>query len=222
MLARTLITAVTCASLAPLAATPQGDSRQAAAPADQLVRRIQGHFDRVRDFQAAFTQIGRDAVFERARSARGEVRIKKPGRMRWKYTSPDAERKEIVADGVQVFVYDPNDNSVSRTPMPKVDESSTALTFLLGRGDLARDFNATPAAVQPEGAWALTLVPRIVQADFAELTLVVNRRSLALEGLTALYPQGDSHEFRFTNLHENVGLSDREFEFKMPKGAVLK
>jgi outer membrane lipoprotein-sorting protein len=106
--------------------------------------------------------------------------------------------------------------------MPKGDDASTAVLFLAGEGDLVRDFTPALAASQPAGEWRLNLIPKRRQTDFDELSLFLDRQTLRMNGFTTVDSQGGVHEFRFSNLRENVGLSATDFDFKFPRGAYVQ
>ena len=42
--------------------------------------------------------------------------------------------------------------------------------------------------------------------------------TLAIRGLQTIDAQGGTSTFFFTNLKENVGIADKEFAFKIPRG----
>jgi outer membrane lipoprotein carrier protein len=193
-------------------------SSQAPPSADQLARQLQSHYDQVKDFRADFTQSFRGIALPQQTSERGKVMVKKPYRMRWTYTAP--EKKELVTDGLQIWDYRPVDRVVLVRPLPKEGEASTALLFLAGRGNLTRDFSVSMPATQPEGEWHLSLVPKSRQADFTSLVVQVDRRSMALRGLVKIDETG-TWAYKFVNLEENVGLSDKSFFFTPPAGVEI-
>lgn len=188
--------------------------------AGELAARIQARYSTITDFTADFVQTQTSPLLPRPVVERGTVKISKPGRMRWTYTTGD--RNETVADGLRIYNYARADGYVDIVPMPDPGEASAALLFLAGHGDLTRDFDATLPPDQPTGEWHLVLTPRSPQADFESLTLEVDRNSLAFRGLMVVDPQGGTSGFRFENLRENVGLSPREFEFTMPRGVEVR
>lgn len=188
--------------------------------ASDLAARIQARYNTIRDFTADFTQRQTTPLLPKPVVERGEVKIKKPGRMRWTYATGD--RNQVVSDGTMIYAYFPADRYVSPSPVPKADDASTALMFLAGRGNLTRDFAASMAPEQPEGEWRLVLRPRTPEADFETLTLEVDRTTLAFRGLSVVDEQGGTSAFRFTNLRENRGLNDREFEFVIPRGVEVR
>ena len=69
--------------------------------------------------------------------AEGKVSFVRPGKMRWEYETP--EEQLLVTDGETVWLYDPLLGNVTVQQLSRITEV-TALDFLLGVGDLTRDF----------------------------------------------------------------------------------
>ena len=69
-----------------------------------------------------------------------------------------------------------------------------------------------------QGGRALKLVPKSKQPDYDWLVLALDPATLAIQGLVTIDAQGGESTFSFTNLKENVGLADKEFTFKIPRG----
>ena len=199
-------------------APPAGQTPATPSAAD-VARRLQAHYNGVHDFKADFTSDYREGLILPPTTERGAVLVKKPGRMRWTYTAP--EKKELIADGVRIYTYLVADRQVYVNPMPPGDDAPTALLFLMGKGDLNRDFTPALGPDQTDGEWRLALTPKRPQADFTSLTLVVDRQSLALRGFTTVDSQGGTSAFRFLRLQENVGLLDKQFDFTPPKGVEV-
>jgi outer membrane lipoprotein carrier protein len=158
-------------------------------------------------------------VLKKTLTERGRVQIKKPGRMRWDYTAPEA--KQFVSDGTRIYFYIPADKQVIINPVPPDTEASSPALFLAGKGRLTSEF--TPSLIDlpaglPAGSQALKLVPKIKQPDYDWLVLAVEPATLAIRGLMTVDAQGGTSTFAFSNLKENAGLGDNQFEFKMPRG----
>lgn len=188
--------------------------------AADLAKSLQKRYATVRDFRADFTHEVRGAVLRTlATTERGELKVLKPGRMWMSYTAP--QKKAFVADGSYVYTYMASDRSGTRGPIPEGDDISVAVLFLAGRGDLVKDFRASMPATQPAGEWHLILAPLKRQQDFRTLTLVVDRATLAIRGMTTLDGQGGTFILSFANLRENVGLKDSDFRFTFPRGTYV-
>lgn len=197
------------------AAAPQ----TARPPAEELARQVQAHYDTVRDFTADFMHSYVGGVLRTRLTEQGRLQVKKPGRMRWDYTEP--ESKTFVSDGTQLYSYIPADRQVYVSPVPSEDQATTAVLFLAGKGNLLRDFTLSYAESQPaaaRGTVALRLDPKLPERDYDWLVLVVDRTTLRIRSLVAADNQGGTSTFEFRNLQENVGLADRTFEFKIPRG----
>jgi outer membrane lipoprotein carrier protein len=184
----------------------------------EFAQALQRKYDVVKDFSADFIHSYRGGVLKKEIVERGRLLVKKPGKMRWEYTSPEA--KQFVSDGVKMYSYIPEDKQVYVNSVPP-DQVTTPTMFLAGKGNLARDFSSEfvePPPGLPTGTRALKLVPKSPQRDYDWLILDVDPGTLALRGLAASDAQGGTSTFVFTNLKENTGLTDKEFVFKIPRG----
>ena len=185
--------------------------------AEQFAARVQQRYDTIKDFEADFVQAYEGGVLRTKTTERGTVAIKRPGRMRWIYTKP--ERKEFVSDGTRIYSYLPADKQVIVSAMPEAQATTPAL-FLTGKGHLVRDF--TPTFTQVPGAaagtTALKLVPKKADPELEWLILAVDSTTLQIRQLVATDKQGGRSTFTFSNLKENRGLSDKIFEFRIPRG----
>jgi outer membrane lipoprotein carrier protein len=183
---------------------------------DGLAKALQQRYQSVRDFTADFVQTYRGGVLRTETRERGTVSVKKPGRMRWIYTSP--ERKEFVSDGLKVYSYVPQDRQVLISDVPTENEASTSIMFLTGKGDIVRDFVPGFAASTVPGTVALKLTPRRDEPEYEYLIVAVDPASLQIRALTTRDRQGGESTLRFENLQENKGISDKDFAFRIPRG----
>jgi outer membrane lipoprotein carrier protein len=193
--------------------------RAADATAPELAAALQRKYDGIKDFSSDFSHAYEGGVLRKQITERGRLLVKKPGKMRWDYSTP--ETKQFVSDGVKMYSYIPQDKQVIVASVPSDDEAPTPTLFLAGKGNLTRDF--TPSLVDappgmPAGSLALKLIPKAKQRDYDWLVLVLEPRSLSIRGLLTVDAQGGKSTFSFTNLKENVGLADKEFAFKIPRG----
>lgn len=185
-------------------------------PAQDVARALQQKYDRVKDFTADFTHVYEGGVLKKKLSERGVVQVKKPGRMRWEYVSP--EKKLFVSDGRKIYSYIPADKQVIVSAVPTDDQATTAVLFLTGKGNVTRDFTVSYTNGASAGEYALRLDPKQRQRDYDWLVLVVDRQTLQIHSLSAGDQQGGRSTFTFTNYRENTGLPDSVFAFKIPRG----
>ncbi|MGH8636602.1 MAG: outer membrane lipoprotein chaperone LolA [Burkholderiales bacterium] len=194
-------------------------SDQITAPAAEVAAALQRKYDTIRDFSAAFTQIYEGGVLRRKAVEAGTVYIKKPGKMRWDYTTP--QKKLFVSDGETLYMYFPADKQVMKNPVPDQDQATSAVLFLMGKGNLTRDFDVRYGEGGAPDTYVLRLDPRIRQAEYDWLQVIVDRQTLQIRSLTAADAQGGRSTFIFTNFKENPGLADKMFQFSIPRGTEV-
>ena len=200
-----------------LSAVPLPGPPPAPSAAD-LARDLQRRYEQIRDFSADFEHEYEGGVLGKKITERGQLLVKKPGMMRWVYTSP--EKKEFVSDGRTLWSYIPEDRQVLVSQVPPADEASSPALFLAGKGNILRDFTPSLPAVPAVAAAevALKLVPTRPQREYDWIVLVVDRASLQIRRLVTTDAQGGTSTFVFTRMRENLGLADKDFVFKVPRG----
>ena len=209
----------TAVLVAYLVTQPVARGHAADTDAAELARSLQTKYDAIKDFSADFVHVYQGGVLRKQITERGRVLIKKPGKMRWNYTTP--EEKLFVSDGVKIYSYIPQDKQVIVGTVPQNDQATTPAMFLAGKGNLTRDF--TPSIVDlppslPAGSRVLKLVPTSPQRDYDWVVLALDPVSLAIRGLATVDAQGGQSSLSFNNLKENTGLADKEFAFTIPRG----
>ena len=182
-----------------------------------LARSLQARYDKVQSFTAQFTQTyAGGGLSLKVAPEKGEIRVKKPDRFRMETTEPI--RKTTGSDGRTLYFYDHKARTATEEPLPKGTDAPTALMFIAGRGNLLRDFTPSLAPAQPEGFWHLDLAPKTASQEFKQLTLIVERNSLAMRGFSWTDHQNGTNTVRLEQLRENPSLQDRDFTFQIPAG----
>lgn len=190
---------------------------------DDLARIVDGlqlKYRRMTSLSADFTQVY-TAQGERTRRESGHLLLKKPGKMRWDYTTPEA--KLFVSDGKVIYEYVPSEKMATRTRVRETNDLRRPFMFLLGRGDLRRDFKRIEFAQEAParaGNRVLRLFPKEAH-EFRELLVEVDPSSLQLSRLTLVERDGARSDFIFGNLRENVPASDATFRFQPPAGVQV-
>jgi outer membrane lipoprotein carrier protein len=180
-----------------------------------VVRKLQTRYEATKDFTADFTQAVEAATLGKTLESSGQVFFKRPGRMRWEFLEP--EKQTIVADGQTLWVYQPDHHQVLRTPFRAAFQSATPVSFLLGVGELSKEFD--PSLVTSPGADVirLKLVPK-QEREIGVLVLDVDPRTYDIAAAEVTDPLGNVTRLKFSNLKRDVGLTDSNFTFKTPPG----
>jgi outer membrane lipoprotein carrier protein len=182
----------------------------------QALDRLQQHYHDTNSFTAKFNEEIATAGAPK-RTRQGTVAFSKPGRMRWEFEDP--EKQTIVSDGETLYSYDPDLNQVVETPLKQALKSSSATSFLLGIGNINRDFKAAFAnPPKPTG-----LVDLILDAKTGgyKIEVGLDPKSYNLMTLTLTDQLGDVTKIDFTDVQDNVELPDSTFTYKVPAGADI-
>ena len=179
----------------------------------QVLDRLQRHYRETRSFSAKFNEeIATVGAPKRNRS--GKVSFLKPGRMRWDFDEP--EKQIIVSDGETVYSYDPDLNQVVETPLRQAIKSSSATSFLLGMGNINRDFKAQFADTPTPDLIRLKLDAK---TGGYKIEIGVDPKTYNLTTLTLTDQLGDVTKISFSDIRDNVELPESTFAFKTPPGA---
>src|SRR5216117_3477616 len=100
-----------------------------------LARAVYEHYNRLKTLQAEFTEIYQGSGIERTES--GTLWLKKPGKMRWEYRSP--EEKVFVGDGHDVWLYLPAEKQARKSSMRNLNDLRSPLALLLGKAKLEKE-----------------------------------------------------------------------------------
>jgi outer membrane lipoprotein carrier protein len=194
-----------------LAAAPSGPP-PAADPA-VLARKVQAYYERTRDLEAKFTQTYTYAGFGRKQVSSGTLRVKKPGMMRWDYEAPAP--KSVAVKGARLVQYEPQENQAYVDERFDASAMSAAVTFLLGKGDLVREFD-----LAVDAAGALLLRPKEEDPRVESIALTVGAEG-EVTATRVVDGSGSANEIRFAAVKRNQGIPDAAFDVKLPKGVNL-
>jgi outer membrane lipoprotein carrier protein len=194
-------------------ASPAADVRSVAEGVDR-------HYNHMQSLQAEFTEIYRGAGAERTES--GTLWLKKPGKMRWQYRSP--QEKLFLSDGQNAWLYLPDDRQVRKTSARKLDDLRSPLAFLLGQAHLQKELEGLSLApdVPPliPGDVVLRGVPKALATSINQVMLEVTPDShiarIIVEGA-----DGAQTEYRFSDQKENVEIPGQSFRFTPPPGVEV-
>ncbi|MCG5052162.1 MAG: outer membrane lipoprotein chaperone LolA [Myxococcales bacterium] len=202
------------AANAPSEATPRDDG----LPLADVIARVQRHYDGTQSYRASFEQAQLNATFGRTTRSSGEVTFKKPGRMRWDYTSP--EKKTFVSNGDVLWLYEPEDKQAFKQDL-KSSQLPAALAFLMGKGKLSDQFDvefAPQLTYGRPGDYRLSLKPKQAQSSYKAIFFIVDPQSFHVRQTVLVDSQGNINDVTFKDMVRNPKLSDATFQWKAPAG----
>jgi outer membrane lipoprotein carrier protein len=195
-------------ALAATLAAALATTASAASPA-ALAQKVQGFYEKTTDLEARFVQTYTYAAFGRTQVSKGTLKVKKPGKLRWDYASP--AKKTIVVNGSRLVQYEPEANQAYVDEHFDASAMSAAVTFLLGKGRLDREFD-----LAEDGEGRLVLTPKKPDPRVAKVVLTVGD-SGAVKETRVEDGSGNVNAVAFEDLKRNVGLGDQAFARELPK-----
>jgi outer membrane lipoprotein carrier protein len=197
--------------------TPDPKAKATADPAAVLLEKVQKHYEGLQDYTADFIQTYTRVALSRTSESRGKLMLKRPGMMRWEYEKPDP--KLWIADGTQLYVYDPEFQQVVIDRNFETARLSESISFLWGEGKLADTFNAKMGDPKEVGAAkdvpVLELTPKR-DATYAKLVMVLDPKTGHVVESIIFETSGNKNHFKFKNLKINTGLKKELFTFTPP------
>ena len=185
-----------------------------------VARQVDQKYNGLQTLTADFTEIYQGSGMDRTES--GTLWLKKPGKMRWEYRSP--EEKLFVDDGRDGWLYLPAEKQVRKSSMKKLDDIRSPLAFLLGKTKLEKELAGLSFAPDIQ-TWhqedaILRGVPRGMEDTLRRVVLEITPEHAIARIL--LYGTDDSiTEYRFSNQKENAPVPDAKFRFSPPAGTEV-
>jgi outer membrane lipoprotein carrier protein len=184
--------------------------------AEAIVDRLQKNYDATADFVADFRQETEVKNLNRTLKASGKLSFKRPGKMLWLYEEPKGQF--VLADGKHLYFYQPEQNQVIKSPLKNAFRGDIPLSFLLGLGNLKKDFDATLKASE-ETQHILRLEPKGEAGGYNEILLGVSKASSDILWVSVRDAANNLTTLQFSNMRKGVGLKDALFQVQIPKGA---
>jgi outer membrane lipoprotein carrier protein len=138
--------------------------------------------------------------------------------MLWRYEEPKGQF--VLADGKHLYFYQPDQNQVIKSPLKNAFRGDIPLSFLLGLGNLKKDFNATLKASE-DSQYVLRLEPKGEAGGFNEILIGVSKASYDIVWVSVRDAASNLTTLRFSGMRKGVGLKDSLFEVQIPKGADM-
>ena len=184
--------------------------------AEPVVDALQRTYDATADFVADFRQETEVKTLGRSLKASGKLTFKRPGKMLWNYESPKGQF--VLADGKHLYFYQPEQNQVIKSPLKNAFRGDIPLSFLLGLGNLKKDFNATLKA-SDESQNVLRLEPKGEAGGYSEILVGVSKSSSDILWVSVRDAASNLTTLRFSGMRKGVGIKDSLFQLQIPNGA---
>ncbi len=190
--------------------------------ARELLEKVQTRYTTIDSLHGDFRQDSYVAALDEQETSSGEMWFGKPGKMRWVYAKPRPQTV-VITEGT-LWLYQPETRQVVIDDIGNVLLSSLPVAFMMGVGNLSRDFDLKGGCKGPEGV-VLRLAPhksseKDAAGDALEgFDLLVDTAQFVPKGAKISSLGGNTTAIIFSNLTTKVGAPEpRRFVLEYPKG----
>ena len=183
------------------------------------VNAIQKNYESVLTFKAAFEQKAFVKMINRTEITRGDVQIKKPGKMKWVYNSPDPQ--VLVSDQKNLWLYASEEEQVTKMPIESVYSSNTPALFLAGQVILTDIFNVVQVLTEKD-KFVAVFTPKEVESSLSRLVLRANKNNYQITGATVYDKLGNKTAIKFRSIRINEEIPESVFNFEVPAGVEIQ
>jgi outer membrane lipoprotein carrier protein len=188
------------------------------AQLDPLLKKVENRYNRSQSLKLDFSETYIGIGHAPSRTESGVLLLKKPGRMRWEYSSPAG--KLFLSDGKNVFLYTPDQRLVEKSKLKESDDMRTPLAFLLGKLDFSKEFKSFESRPEGPNVW-IAAEPKNPNLEYTRVEFLVSPEGEILK-LKVASDTSARMEFSFSHETLNPPVTEAEFEFHPPAGVEIR
>lgn len=183
---------------------------------DALLKTVENRYNHSQSARLDFTETY--AGMKRpVQKESGVLYLRKPGRMRWDYSSPAG--KVFISDGKDVVLYTPPDATAQRSKLKESEDVRAPLAFLLGKLEFRKEFHNFETRVEGSDTW-IVAEPKSENLAYSKVEFLampdgeIERVRITLQDQSIM-------DFTFTNEKLNAPVAASMFTFRPPPGVQV-
>ncbi len=170
-------------------------------------------------FSAQFFQTSTLKAMQIKETASGRLFVKRPGKMRWEYESPD--KQVIITDGKKLWIYRPDDNQVMIGKAPAFFGEGKGAGFLSDIRQVRQNFEISLQTKPKESTYIIQLIPREKTYDISVIYLSIVPQTFDVVQVTTLNEYDDETQIDLHDITYNHNQPDSLFTLQIPEGADI-
>jgi outer membrane lipoprotein carrier protein len=188
---------------------------KAAPELDPILKGVEKRYNTAKTIQVDFveTYAGR----ARNTTEKGTLFLRRPGRMRWQYSSPPG--KLWISDGQFVYSYFPDQKRAEKSKFKETDDLRAPFAFLLGKLDFYEQFSTFDMKVDGPDT-KIVAFPKSDKMLYTQISFEV-APDFTIKRLAVKGQDGSSRDYVFENEKKDVLFSDAMFRFAPPAGVEV-
>jgi len=185
-------------------------------PKYPILKTLESRYNQAQSLQVQFSETYSGAG-RAPKTEAGTLFLRKPGRMRWEYSSPAG--KLFVSDGKVVYLYLPGSGRVEKMNLKQTEDMRAPLAFLLGKLNFEKEFQNIEALPVADGT-RITADPKAANLPYSKVEFLVTP-AFEIQKLQVTAQDGSIVNFAFSDERLNPTVAEKLFKFTIPPGAEV-
>lgn len=178
-------------------------------------------FKEVDTLKSPFTQSIVDEQGSMIEQTAGLLFLSRPGKFRWDYQSeeePGERGQQIIADGTNIFIYDPDIDQVTQRSLVNAMTQVPSLSLVSSSEDVNQHFTIKDHGLTDGESW-VSLKPKGTEATFQRL--MIGFKDKVIRSIVLLDGLGNETRLTLRKVEINKKIDSDRFRFVVPEGADL-
>ncbi len=181
-----------------------------------LLKNVETRYNGAQSFKIDFSETYA-GMHRPVQTDSGVLYLRKPGRMRWEYTSPPG--KLFLSDGKDVYLYTPGDHKAERGKLKGSEDMRAPLAFLLGKLDFAKEFKSFEMHEEGADTW-IVAEPKSANLAYTKVEFLATPEG-EIRRVKVTGQDQSKLEFTFSNQQLNAPVAPALFTFHAPPGVQV-
>jgi len=179
---------------------------------DEVIQRLREVREKTRDFSADLLQEKKVSMLKEKILSRGRIRYKYPDKVSIEFFEPTAS--QMVFDGKTLILYYREEKAAERY---QAQSSPMVEKYLLFSQDPFQEKLAAWKLVEDrDSSLVMEILPRGEDLPFVKARFWISKEDWMVTGMELVEENGDATLLRYSNIRLNTGLTDSDFELRLP------
>jgi outer membrane lipoprotein carrier protein len=179
---------------------------------DEVIQRLREVREKTKDFSADLLQEKKVSMLKEKIVSRGRIRYKYPDKVSIEFFQPEAS--QMVFDGKTLLLYYREEKAAERY---QAQSSPMVEKYLLFSQDPFQEKLAAWKIVEDhDSSLMMEIHPKGEDFLFVKARFWISKRDWMVTGMEMVEKNGDTTLLRYSNIRLNTGLTDSDFELRLP------
>jgi outer membrane lipoprotein carrier protein len=183
---------------------------------DAQLKNIEARYNRTQSLKLNFSE-SYAGIKSPVQNDSGVLYLRKPGRMRWEYSSPPG--KLFISDGKDVVLYTPDDQRAEKSKLKESEDMRAPLAFLLGKLDFKKEFKSFETRAEGSDIW-ISAEPKSENLAYSKVEFLATPEG-EIRRVRITGQDQSKLDFTFSNEQLNVPVAPTLFTFHPPPGVQI-